>query len=92
MTNSTLRKLVIIVSSVAAPAGGVGIDTAYARGGGGFGGGHMGGSFGGANRLPLSGERQAPLELPYFDELDFDWKTLLLLCNLRIPALRGVAT
>src|ERR1700730_3878482 len=49
MTNSTLRKLVIIVSSVAALAGGVGIDTAYARGGGGFGGGHMGGSFGGGH-------------------------------------------
>jgi hypothetical protein len=49
MTNSTLRKLVIIVSSVAALAGGVGIDTAYARGGGGFGGGHMGGGFGGGH-------------------------------------------
>jgi hypothetical protein len=52
MRNATLRKLVIIVSSVAALGGGLGIDPAYAQGGGGFdrgGGGiaHMGVGFGG---------------------------------------------
>jgi hypothetical protein len=54
MRKATLRKLVIIVSSVAALGGGLGIDTAYAQGGGGFdrgGGGiaHMGVSFGGGH-------------------------------------------
>ena len=54
MRNATLRKLVIIVSSVAALGGGLGVDTAYAQGGGGFdrgGGGiaHMGVSFGGGH-------------------------------------------
>jgi hypothetical protein len=54
MRNATLRKLVIIVSSVAALGGGLGINTAYAQGGGGFdrgGGGiaHMGVSFGGGH-------------------------------------------
>jgi hypothetical protein len=54
MRNATLRKLVIIVSSVAALGGGLGINTAYARGGGGFdrgGGGiaHMGVGFGGGH-------------------------------------------
>jgi hypothetical protein len=60
MRNATLRKLVIIGCSVAALAGGAGIDTAYALGGGGFdsgGGGmaHMGGGHldgvGGSNTL-----------------------------------------
>ena len=54
MRNATLRKLVIIVSSVATLGGGLGIDIAYAQGGGGFdrgGGGiaHMGVSFGGGH-------------------------------------------
>ena len=60
MTKSKLRKIAIILSSLAVLSGGFGIDTAYARGGGGFGGGgfggghvggfggvHMGGGFGG---------------------------------------------
>jgi hypothetical protein len=49
MTKATLRKLVIIASSVAALSAGLGIDAAYARGGGGFGGGHGGGGFGGGH-------------------------------------------
>jgi hypothetical protein len=53
MRNATLRKLLIIVSSVAALGGGLGIDTAYAQGGGGFdrGGGiaHMGVGFSGGH-------------------------------------------
>jgi hypothetical protein len=60
MTKSKLRKIAIILSSLAVISGGFGINTAYARGGGGFGGGgfggghiggfgggHMGGGFGG---------------------------------------------
>ena len=47
MTKATLRKFAIIVSSVAALGGGLDINTAYARGGGG--GGHMGGGFGGGH-------------------------------------------
>jgi hypothetical protein len=48
MTKSKLRKIAIILSSLAVLSGGFGIDTAYARGGGGFGGGgHIGGFAGG---------------------------------------------
>jgi hypothetical protein len=62
MRNATLRKLVIIVSSVAALGGGLGIDTAYAQGGGGFdrgGGGiaHMGVGFGGGHMGEFAGGR-----------------------------------
>jgi hypothetical protein len=46
MTRAKLRKLVIILSSVAALTGGLSIETAYARGGGGFGHAGMGGGFG----------------------------------------------
>jgi hypothetical protein len=49
MTKATLRKFMIILLSAAALSGGLGADAAYARGGGGFGGGHMGGGFGGAH-------------------------------------------
>jgi len=45
MTKAKLRKLAIILSSVAALTGSVGIETAYARGGGGFGHAGMGGGF-----------------------------------------------
>jgi hypothetical protein len=48
MTKSKLRKIAIVVSSLAVLSGSLGIDTAYARGGGGFGGGHMGGFAGGS--------------------------------------------
>jgi hypothetical protein len=47
MTKATLRKFMIILLSAAALSGGLGADAAYARGGGGFGGGHMGGFGGG---------------------------------------------
>ena len=47
MTKSKLRKIAIVLSSLAVLSGSFGIDAAYARGGGGFGGGHMGGGFGG---------------------------------------------
>ena len=47
MTRSKLRKIAIVLSSLAVLSGSFGIDAAYARGGGGFGGGHMGGGFGG---------------------------------------------
>jgi hypothetical protein len=46
MTKAKLRQLVIILSSVAALTGGLSIETAYARGGGGFGHAGMGGGFG----------------------------------------------
>jgi len=46
MTKSKLGK--IALASLAVLSGGLGIDTAYARGGGGLGGGHMGGFGGGA--------------------------------------------
>ena len=36
MTKSRLRKIAIVVSSLAVLSGSLGIDTAYARGGGGF--------------------------------------------------------
>jgi hypothetical protein len=49
MTKATLRKFMIMLLSAAALSGGLGADAAYARGGGGFGGGHMGGGFGGAH-------------------------------------------
>ena len=49
MTKATFRKFVIIVSSIAALGGCLGVNVAYARGGGGFGGGHMGGGFGGGH-------------------------------------------
>jgi hypothetical protein len=48
MNRFKLRKIVIIVSSLAVLSGSLGIDAAYARGGGGFGGGHMGGFGGGS--------------------------------------------
>jgi hypothetical protein len=48
MTKSKLRKIAIVVSSLVVLSGGLGIDTAYARGGGGFGGGHIGGFGGGS--------------------------------------------
>jgi hypothetical protein len=48
MNRSKLRKIAIVVSSLAALSGSLGIDAAYARGGGGFGGGHMGGFGGGS--------------------------------------------
>jgi len=56
MTYATLRKLLIIVSSVAALSGAPSIDAAYARGGGGFdrgGGGiaHMGTGCGGGHMV-----------------------------------------
>jgi hypothetical protein len=47
MTKSKLRKIAIILSSLAVLSGGFGIDTAHARGGGGFGGGGHIGGFGG---------------------------------------------
>jgi hypothetical protein len=43
MSTSRLRKLACVLSACAVLIGGLGIDTAYARGGGGFGGGHIGG-------------------------------------------------
>lgn len=46
MTKAKLRKMVIILASVAALTGGLSIETAYARGGGGFGHAGMGGGFG----------------------------------------------
>ena len=49
MTKATLRKFMIMLLSAAALSGGLGADAAYARGGGGFGGGHMGGGFGGGH-------------------------------------------
>ena len=47
MTKSKLCKVAILLSSLVVLSGGLGIDTAYARGGGGFGGGHIGGFGGG---------------------------------------------
>ena len=47
MTKSKLRKIAIVLSSLAVLSVGFGIDTAYARGGGGFGGGFGGGHMGG---------------------------------------------
>jgi len=47
MTRSKLRKIAIVLSSLAVLSGSFGIVAAYARGGGGFGGGHMGSGFGG---------------------------------------------
>jgi hypothetical protein len=57
MTKGKLRKIVCILSACAVLSGGLGIDSAYARGGGGghgggghiggFGGGHIGGFGGG---------------------------------------------
>ena len=47
MTKSKLHKIAIVLSSLAVLSGGFGIDTAYARGGGGFGGGGHIGGFGG---------------------------------------------
>ena len=43
MTKSKLRKIAIVLSALAVLSGGFGIDTAHARGGGGFGGGGFGG-------------------------------------------------
>jgi hypothetical protein len=43
MTKTTLRKFIIILLSAAALSSGLGVDAAYALGGGGFGAGHMGG-------------------------------------------------
>ena len=56
MAYATWRKLLIIVSSVAGLSGGLGLDAAYARGGGGFdrgGGGitHMEVGFGGGHMV-----------------------------------------
>jgi hypothetical protein len=45
MTKATLRKFIVILLSTAALSGGLGVDAAYALGGGGFGAGHMGGSY-----------------------------------------------
>jgi hypothetical protein len=39
-----LCKFIVILLSAAALSGGIGVDAAYALGGGGFGAGHMGGS------------------------------------------------
>ena len=47
MTKSKLRKIAIVLSSLAVLSGGFSIDTAYARGGGGFGGGGFGGGHAG---------------------------------------------
>ena len=49
MNRSKLRTIAIVLSSLAVLSGSLGIDTGYARGGGGFGGGHMGGFGGGAS-------------------------------------------
>jgi hypothetical protein len=46
MTKAKLRELIIVLSSVVALTGGLGVETAYARGGGGFGHAGMGGGFG----------------------------------------------
>jgi hypothetical protein len=42
-TLSNLRNVAIVLSSVVALSGGVSIETAHARGAGGFGGSHLGG-------------------------------------------------
>jgi hypothetical protein len=47
MIKSKLRKIAIVLSALTVLSGSFGIDAAYARGGGGFGGGHLGGGFGG---------------------------------------------
>jgi hypothetical protein len=54
MTRSKLRKIAIVLSSLAFLGGSFGIDAAYARGGGGFGGGHMGGGFGDFHTGPIA--------------------------------------
>ncbi len=60
MTKSKLRKIAIILSSLAVLSGGFGIDTAFARGGGGFGGGGFGGGhvggFGGVHMGGFGGD------------------------------------
>ncbi len=56
MTKSKLRKIAIVLSSLAVLSGGFGIDTAFARGGGGFGGGGFGGGhMGGFAGVHMSG-------------------------------------
>jgi hypothetical protein len=58
MSTSRLRKLACVLSACAVLTSGLGIDTAYARGGGGFGGGHAGfeaGHIGGFGRSMAGG-------------------------------------
>jgi hypothetical protein len=58
MSTSRLCKLACIVSACAVLTGGLGMNTAYARGGGGFGGGHAGfgaGHIGGFGRSTAGG-------------------------------------
>jgi hypothetical protein len=58
MSTSRLRKLACVLSACAVLTGGLGIDASYARGGGGFGGGHAGfeaGHIGGFGRSMAGG-------------------------------------
>src|SRR6476646_9887270 len=68
MTKATLRKLAIILLSAAALSGGLGADAAYARGGGGFGAGHMGGGYGGGHMGSFGGGHMGGFGGGHIDE------------------------
>jgi hypothetical protein len=68
MTKATLRKFMIMLLSAAALSGGLGADAAYARGGGGFGAGHMGGGFGGGHTGGFGGGHMGGFGGGHIDE------------------------